>query len=111
MVTTEIAPIQSLTAHEHPVRLIVFGPNGLMATADTNIQVVVWKDQQVVCNMDERVTNQRHRAIDRLRSAAFSLDGGALYLACGSRLKSADPKTGRSLWKYVAPEWWPFMIA
>lgn len=111
MVARKPHPVKTLSGHESPVRLIVFGPGDLMVTADTNMQVCVWKGDEVVTRMDHRASNLRHRALDRLRSAVFTKDGSALFLACGSRLLSVDSFSGEVKWRYVAPEWWPFLIA
>ncbi len=111
MTATRLKPSLSLTAHESPVRLIAFDRQGKMVTADVDMQTVVWADRAPVVKLDYRSPNPRHRPLDRLRSAAFAPDGRTLFLACGSRLLAIDASDGREVWRYSAPEWWPFMVA
>lgn len=101
----------TLNGHQEPVRLVKFGPDSLMVTADVEMQVMVWQDNELITSLDMRAENPRHRPHDRLRSAAFDPTGKMLFLAAGTRLLAVDTQTGQELWRYHAPEFWPFMLA
>lgn len=111
MVSRTLSAVGTLSHGPSPVRLVDFGPQGQVVTADVDMQVKVWQGSELVTELDMRSKTARHRALDRLRSVAFTADGTGLYLCSGSRLVLADLATGAELWRYSAPEWWPFLIA
>lgn len=111
MVARPLTPVTALRHGDVPVRLIDFGPGNQVVTADVDMRVRVWCAEVQSGTLDLRSTTARQRSLDRLRSIAFTFDGTGLYLCSGSRLLLAEIATGLELWRYSAPEWWPFLIA
>ena len=111
MTSTSLSLAHSLLGHQEPVRLVAFGPDGLMVTADVDMQVIVWRDNVQVTSLDMRSENPRHRPHDRLRSAVFDETGDRLFLSAGTRLEVVSSVSGEQILRYHAPEFWPFMLA
>ena len=110
MTTSILAPDFVLHGHQWPVRLIRFGLAGLMASADTDMQLVVWRGSEPIRELDLRSESPRHRPHDRLRDCVFAINGQSMFVCAGTRLLEIDLATAEQVWKYHAPEFWPFML-
>lgn len=98
------------SGHTAPVKLIQFGSNGVMVTADVDMRLHVWEDNSVKLKLDLRTPNPRHRPHDRIRSVSLDADCRAMAVAAGTRLVVLDSHTGDELWRHQVSEWWPFML-
>lgn len=113
MTTAALAPLNSFSAHDHPVNHVVFGQEGrIMATADTNLTVKVWRDRELVRAYDLRSISDKVRPLERIRGIRFSSDGRTLYAAAGEYVAAFDPNADETepLWSYVAPRLFAFLI-
>ncbi|HRF58399.1 MAG TPA: WD40 repeat domain-containing protein [Fimbriimonadaceae bacterium] len=101
---------RQLEGHLGPVQTIVFGPGGLLATADTERHLTIWRDGVRVGDFDLRSKSDKVRPIERVRSIAFSRSGDRVYVASGDKVRAIDTATGEVLWIFEPPRAWCFLI-
>lgn len=97
--------------HKAPVRLILSGPQGLLLTGDTDMQLCLWSNDELLNTWDCRHPDPRRRPHDRLRSAAFSSDGSMFFVASGCQFLAVDVSSGDTAWTYVGREAIPFILS
>lgn len=102
---------QSFVAHDAPVKIVRFSPDGkLMATGDTQIQVRIWRDGELRVEIDPRSRLEKVRSIERIRGMEFSPDGKQIYISASDSLHAYDTEDGKLLWEHSPPRFLGFLI-
>ena len=111
MQTLMPSPSLVLTGATGPVQTLAFAPDrDLVVGGDTQRTLTAWSGGQIAWQRDLRSEQAKVRAIERIRSLAFSRDGATLYVASGDRLRALDAMTGDEIWHYEPPRAWCFLI-
>lgn len=111
MTATTLPPIHAIPTHDHPITRIAFGANGrLMATADTEMTVKVWRDREPIRTFDLRSTSDKVKPLDRVSGLCFSQDGDRVVVAAGEAVRGYDFTLPDPIWEYVPPRLLAFLI-
>ena len=107
------APIveSELHGHDAPVSRIAFSPDpSVLATADVERRVTVWKDGKPAQKLDMRSGFDRLKGIERMRALKFSPDGKSLHAIATDAVERWDVGTGEWQWGYIPPRHFGFIV-
>lgn len=100
-----------LSGHQAPVKLLSISPGGrYIASADTERQLKVWQDGQIVMEKNLRTWHDRFLALDRIRALTFGAEPNRLYVASGESVKGYDVPNSEEVWEHGRPPTWAFLI-
>jgi WD40 repeat protein len=83
-----------------------------MATSDTGILARVWRNRELVLDLDLHNVSEKVRSTERIRGLAFSSDERRLYVAAGENVACFDLTNPSPVadWVFVAPRLFAFLI-
>ncbi len=103
---------ESFVAHDAPVQTVRFSPSGrMLATADTNVQIKIWRDGEVLFTIDPASHQDKVRPLERVRAIEFSPDEKYVYVTASDTLLAFDVASGKLAWDYTPPRFLGFLIA
>lgn len=101
----------SLPASHAPVKSVAFGQSKhLMATGDTEVVVRIWREGELLHEIDPRSDQEKVRSTERIRGLEFSTDSRYLYVSASDRLQAFDVESGNLVWEHAAPRYLGFLV-
>lgn len=112
MGTTAIASApQSFLAHDAPVKALRVSPSGqLLATGDTEIQIKVWRDREMLFHINPRSGDAKVRTTERIRGLEFSHDETQLFVSASDTLQAYSLADGSLMWEFRPPRFLGFLV-
>lgn len=102
---------QSFVAHDAPVKAVRVSPSGrLLATGDTDIQVRVWREGELLFHINPHSIEEKVRTTERIRGLEFSHDERQLYLSASDTLQAYSLEDGTLLWEFRPPRFLGFLV-
>jgi WD40 repeat protein len=102
---------KSFVAHDAPVKAVKVSPSGrLMATGDTEIQIRVWRDGEMLFHIDPHSIEAKVRTTERIRGLEFSQDESQLYISASDTLQAYSLVDGSLLWEFRPPRFLGFLV-
>lgn len=108
-----LTPLDSFAAHDEPVNHVAFGGHGeLMATADTELNLRLWRNREMIQQYDLRSISEKVRPTERIRGVLFTSDGQSMIVAAGEAVARINIASGELVpeWTYVAPRLFAFLV-
>lgn len=96
-------------SHPAPVNQIAHSAD-LLATADTDLRLRLWKGGKLVHAVDLATHDDHIRPTERCRGLAFSPDGRWLWAAAANFVAKIEVGSGRVGWRYVVPRSYGFLV-
>jgi hypothetical protein len=100
-----------IEGHPAPVSLVAEGPNGLVVTGAVDMELKLWRGQELVAKTSLRSINDKFRPMDRMRGLTFDPTGDRIFAAAGERLWCLDSGTLEEVWSYQAPNMVSFLLS
>jgi len=110
-VVSRTTPSSTLEHFEHGInRVAVSADAKLIATSDVDMNVVVYRGQDVLFSHNLGSANEKIRPTERVRGLAFAPNADLLYVASGDQVTAISTDGWQIAWTYEAPRSFGFLI-